>query len=127
MDLEETLTSEKLEVEGAWVPFGSDGEILVGRLYSDRFNQVYRLRARPHGRRLQTDAALQRRVLKETVAECTLLGWKNIKVKGTAVKFSKAKALELITDFPEFYSAVIDASSDINNFREEERQADLGN
>jgi len=127
MDLESTLFDPEKEEQGVWQPFGEDGELLVARMFSDKWNAVYRRLARPHGRRLQRDPDVQRRVMEEAMAECVLLGWKNLRVGGKEIKYTKDAARDLLQRFPALKTAVLDIAQDDAVFRAETEEEHLGN
>lgn len=66
----------------------------------------------------------KREQLRELYAEAVLVGWENVKDKdGKDLPYSKQNALKLLTDLPRLFEEIITISSDINYYREEQREA----
>ena len=132
MDLTELETDESLEVEGVWVDLNDkDGtQLLVGRVGSSVFNSALRAKMKPFRNLIQRDKLpmeTQEKLLTEVMAEYTLLGWKNLKHAGKQVKFSKAKALELLTGIKDFRELVTEIANSMETFRKEELEEDSKN
>jgi len=69
-------------------------------------------------------------IAKKVVARYILLDWKNLlDEKGKEIKYSEEKAYEIISD-PEndlFYTWVLEAASEEQNFRKQSMEDELGN
>jgi len=132
MDLSQFETDRQLETDGVWVDIGDeDGtQLLIARIGNPNYNRLMRAKLKPHKNLLQRDAMpleTQERMLNEVMSETVLLGWKNLKYKGKKVNYSTARALELITDIPDFRDLVLEIANSMETFRVVEVEEDVKN
>lgn len=132
MDLSQFETDRQLEADGVWVDIGDeDGtQLLIARIGNPNFNRLLRNRMKPHRNLLQRDALpieTQEKILNEVMSETILLGWKNLKYKGKKVNFSTDRALELISEIPDFRELVMEVANSMETFRIVEAEEDVKN
>lgn len=127
MDIKEFYTDEKLEEDGTWVDCGDGLELLVTRLFNDRFTRLMAAKRKPLGRRVDRDPKLAQDILVAVMAECILLDWKGLKDGDKPIKFSKATALDLMARSRDFRNLVTTCADDAANFHAEEQEADRKN
>lgn len=122
----------KKENDGVWVQAGAGLELLVARITATKYEEFIKAKAKPFGRMLRSHADLMSGelddVVKEGVSKFILLGWKNLQDdNGNDIVYSQAKALELLSAYPDLYRMVVDFASDAALFRAESKESALGN
>jgi hypothetical protein len=127
MDIKDFKAEAEKENEGVWVDCGDDLEIKVTRMFNASFNRAIATKRKPHGRRFDRSLELQEKVLIEVMADVVILDWKGLTDGGKAVKFSKSKALEFLTDSRDFRNLVSQIADDISNFQIETQEEDAKN
>jgi hypothetical protein len=132
MDLNEFKTDDGLEVDGVWVDLGDSDktQLLIARIGNPQFNRVLRAKMKPFRNLIQRDklpVETQETMLTETMADTILLDWKNLKLDGKVIKFSKAKALELMTSLKDFRELVTEIANSMETFRLDEEEEDTKN
>lgn len=132
MDLSNFETDRELEVGGVWVDIGDeDGtQLLVARVGNQKFNTMLRAKMKPYRNMLQRDILpqeTQEGLLTEVLGETVLLGWKNLKHNGKEVKYSAAKAKELLKGIPDFRELVLEIGNSMETFRVVEEEEDIKN
>jgi hypothetical protein len=95
------------------------------------FNKVLERLTRPHRRMIQSghmDTVLADQLYEQAFIESILLGWDNVTNKaGEPLPYSKLNAAQLFKDLPELYRDLREQANNSSLFREEQREADLGN
>lgn len=131
-------TDPKLEQEGVWISYGPnskghDMEFLLARSggANDDFNQMLERETKPHRKAIQTgvfsNARTEALYLKTFVAT-VLKGWRNVEDRNcTPVEYSQANALAYLKSLPNLYEDLKEQANNLAIFREEIREADLGN
>lgn len=127
MDIKDFLTDRTKEDEGVWIDCGEGLEIKVARMFNSTFNRTIAAYRKPLGRRFDRDLELQEQVLIKVMAECVVLGWKGLFDGDKAVKFSKPKSLELLTESRDFRNLISQIADEATNFQTEEAEADRKN
>lgn len=118
-----TPISNKAE-EGAYANYrGVD--LLIARANNSRFKAIFRRITKPYKKEIDRDTldeATSERLLVEAVAESILVGWKNFKVNGEEVKYTKDNAKDLLSNDPDCLTFVTEFSKDIDNYIEEDEE-----
>jgi len=145
--LNQCKTDVGLEKNGRWVQFGepevnrvSDGEgnetvietfieLLIARMgnpaYEKRLGTLKRSDAKKIMRGKNIDTTMLEPMVKEAMANCVLLGWRNLNDEnGEEIVYSPEKALQLFNDpsLREFYEFVRDESQDDEAYRLEVKE-----
>lgn len=121
-------TDEKKELEGVWSDIGDGAQLLVARAGNRKYARLLGSQIEKHQRALDTknDAAdeLSDKILAEVMAQTVLLGWKNIKFKGSELSYSvdNAKMLLAVKDFRSLVSRL---SNDFDSYRVAQEEAQV--
>lgn len=124
MDLQESygFTDPDLERDGVEVQLTEDAFITVRRSNNKKFaDMLIRLR-KPYENRIQRKTMDQKvldNLTRKCVAQEVLIGWRGIKCDGKAVKYSPAKAEEMMERFEDFQEDVLTAANTRETFRRE--------
>lgn len=114
------LTDKQAEQDGVEVRLDDGCTILVARANNRKFKAEMRRLMRPYQnqeRRGTFDPDLRDELTRQAVSKFVLLGWKGITLKGKDVKYSPAKAEELMKRSEDFENDVIDAATMMETFR----------
>jgi hypothetical protein len=124
--------SETDSEEGKWFPFNKEISVKVRRFKSKKSRNVRERIEAPHkrlnkfGGKISDD--VQNDITKEHMAEAILIDWKGVKDKdGNVVPYSKAAAMQFFTLLPEFMDQIATLSLDLDNYRDEVKDAVKGN
>ncbi len=132
MDLRDLETDRSLELDGVWVELGDDDgtQLLVARIGNPRYNARIRALMKPVTHLMKRDALpmeQQEGIVTKVMAETILLDWKNLKYKGKAVKYSTARALEMMEKIQDFRELVLEIANSMEAYRLEEQEDDQKN
>jgi hypothetical protein len=124
MDLNKSYiqTDPTLEKDGVEVDLGEGAAIIVRPMRNDQFRKYLNELLKPYERRIQQkrmDTKLQDDLTRKAVAKYVLIGWKGIEIDGKAVKYSPAKAEELMEQFEDFQEDVLTAAMSRETFKAE--------
>jgi len=132
MDLINYATDPTKEVEGARVQVDKDTTLIIARFNNPPFVKMQARLTEPYvkaqGRKgVSTEQAAT--ILTKCMAKFILLGWEGLKLDGRVVDFSPDMALELLEDerLSTFKEVVLMESQNMENFRIEKFEDDLGN
>jgi hypothetical protein len=131
-------TNENLEADGIWIEYGTNekGEpirVKIARAggHNVGFSKALEKATRPYRKAIQTgmlDNKTADRLYKEVFAEHVVLDWLNVDgPDGEPLAFSKDNALKLFEDLPDLFADLREQASNVALFRDELREADLGN
>lgn len=117
-------TNEEKVTEGVWVPFG-DAEIKLKRAGGSNkaFNESYEKAMKPHRFNMvrgKIDDETIRKININLYAKHIITDWKGIKEDGVEVPFSAEKFIEYATEFPEWWTEIVLAATEITNFQDDE-------
>ena len=114
MDIGKAFADTQMEKEGAWVDYRDDSKVKIARVGTPNFQRVYESRLKPH-RRKQRDGTLsgevETKILCNVIAETVLLDWEGFKQDGKEFKYSKAAALELLTEHIDFRNEIVELAT----------------
>lgn len=125
MDLVKTFGVDRKAAEcGKWFPLAEDGSVKVARLNNAAFKaEAVRLQ-KPHLAQLRVsrvdNVELLDRITIAATAKTILLDWKDITINGEVVPYSVEKAIELLTDYPDFREAISLLAVERENFTPED-------
>lgn len=126
------LDSEK-QVNGTWVSYLGDAELLIASSASPEFRAFVRETIRPHRKEFKANRIKEDR-MRELMApgfgRFLLRGWRNItEDDGTAIQYTPEKATELLMreDLRHLYDFVVVKSREYGNYVQETLEDDLGN
>jgi hypothetical protein len=131
-------TNENLETDGIWIEYGTTAagkaiRIKVARAggHNSRFAKALEKATRPHRKALQVgslDNATADRLFREVFADTVVLGWENVEgPDGQELPFSRENVLKLFSDLPDLFNDLREQANNAALYREELREADLGN
>lgn len=133
MDLdlaEEFGSDETAEVEGVWVPLGSDAAVKVARLGNPDAQAAYKRIPRIVRRQIEEGtmtAAQSRKFLVSFVAKNLLKDWKNLSDGGKTVKYSIEAAEKMLRKHRRFQDRIWELASDEDLFNVHEVEEDAKN
>jgi len=129
MRLSELKTDPELELNGKWCPIGDGGEVLVARLYNEKFNEYYNNRAQAIGTKvLRKDQAIQEELLLDAMSRTVLLDWRGIDDDNDKpIKYTQKVGLQALTEIREFRDQVTELASSYETFRLENLEDDVKN
>jgi hypothetical protein len=113
------------EVNGVWVDFSLGIRLKIARARNSAYRELMNELIEPHRkdiRKDETDIEVINEILKEVRAKTVLLDWENIEdEKGKVISYSSKKALEFFNDpeLKDFYTFVIVASENLENFKKD--------
>lgn len=117
---------------GKWFDFGPDIQLKIRRFKSKKSRKTREELEAPYKRATKFGSTLPDSVVEDItnkhVAQGIVVDWKGVTdLEGTAVAFSPAAVLKLVTDLPEFRDAIIEISLSLDSYREEIREDIAGN
>jgi hypothetical protein len=143
MSLEKLFkTNKKMEREGILIDYGPNEDLPGDPPPSIRFrvarsggsnvaySKVLERITKPWKRALQNGQVSNERAKemdREAFIEACLLGWENVTLGGQVLEFSAANAKVLFETLPDMYDDLREQAGSSALFREETREADLGN
>lgn len=126
MDIDLLKTDPEKEDLGTWLDYGRDSQVKVGR-YNNPLAEAYRMeRAREMGSKLQSNDATDQEKLDawfeietEALVRHVLKGWKGFKQGDKELKYSEAKAREILSDkrYREFRADIVRLATNRENYR----------
>lgn len=124
-------TDDLKERKGTWVECPEGLRIKIARLNNRAYIETRDQLFKPH-RRIAGRLPLSEDVVDDCVAKAlslhVLLDWEGLEDEaGNAIQYSHDKAYEYLRGYREFKDLVVEAAVDIENFRMEEENANLGN
>lgn len=129
MDLNELKTDPKKSEQGTWVRLDDTTRIKIARFGSERFQEAFRARMAPtkkvKGRKLSDQE--NNEITVDIILDSILLDWEGMQLNGEEVPFSEAREILLNKKYKDFRLMLAEVADDIENFREEELEADSGN
>lgn len=124
-------TNRDLEEEGVVVDFGEGIKVKVARIQSDRSRAVRRRLEKPYRKRFQNNDLpedVAENILVCQMAEAIILGWEGVTDRnGNPLECTEGNIKKVLTDFPDFRDAVLQASIARETFLESEQEEDLKN
>ena len=122
MDLQESygFTDPDLEENGVEVQLSEDAYITVRRSNNQKFKDLLTSLRKPYEQRIQRGTMDQKvldQLTRQAVAKEVLIGWRGIKLDGKEVKYSPAKAEELLKKYEDFQEDVLTAANTRETFR----------
>jgi len=134
MKLSEFRRREEVGQAGVWVDLGEGLRVKVARMSRTNVNYRNALQqlGRPHRSLVRRTGEMPEDVAEqitlEAAAKHILLGWEGlVEDDGTEIEYSPEKALEVLTEFPEFTDLVFEAAQDLATFAERELEDAAGN
>jgi len=133
MDLINLAVDPERELNGAEVrPWEDETVLTIARYNNPKFRDMQARLMEPYVRkagRKGVSTAQAEEILARCMAKTLLLGWENLKLEGEVVEYSKEKALELLSDtrLADFKEVVMLESQNLENYRLEALEEDLGN
>ncbi len=120
-----------MEQEGVWVDAGGL-KLRIARMGNPKYNEYARQLGKPHAMQIRHGAGDAAKVLedviKKAMARHVLLGWENLEDDaGSPIPYSEAKAMELLTGFPDFYRMVLEFAQEAEHFKRQSREDAKGN
>jgi len=126
----EFATDEKSELEGIWEDAGGGAKVLVARVGNKRYTERFKRLGKGLQRQLDRGSLpedKQAAILISIIADTILLDWSGLADEGETVEYSKENAKAKLKKYPEFRQFIWDIANDVENYRLEDREEDLGN
>lgn len=125
-------SSEDAAENGKWFDFGPDMKVKVRRFKSKKSRKVREELEAPYKRVSQFGAQMpdevQEAIGTQHVAHGLIADWKGVVGKdGAEIPYSKAAALKLCSELPEFRDAIANISVSLDNYRDDQKEAVEGN
>lgn len=137
-------TEEKHEISGVWLeygrteptpeePEGAPIRIKIARAggRNTSFNKALEKATRPYRKAIQSGSiALEtiENLYRDVFVDHCILGWANVAgPDGVKLAYNRDNVLKVLSDLPDLYADLKEQASSLALFREEEREADLGN
>lgn len=131
-------TDENLETDGIWLEYGQNekGEpirIKIARAggHNSAFSKALEKATRPYRKAIQTgmlDNKTADKLYKEVFADTVVLDWINVEgPDGKPMEFKRENVLKLFEDLPDLFADLREQANNVALFRDEVREADLGN
>ena len=120
---------EKKSVDGVWRDFGAGIKLKIARMHSPEFNKFYAKISEPYRNQIRArslDGDILADLMKQTIAKYVIRDWKGLEDDdGKPIKYTPEKALEIISDPANviFYDFVLDVSTSVNLYFEEQKKA----
>jgi hypothetical protein len=105
--------------EGSWTEYRG-AKFLIAHAESDRFQRRMQALEKPFRRKIERnemDPADRKRLLTRALGETVLLNW-----EGVETPYSKEASVRWLQNDPELRNFVMEFSTDLQNFREEETE-----
>lgn len=110
---------------GSWVEF-KDSHFLIASSSSLKFLRTMARLQKPYKRKIERnemDPGDQQKILIQAISESVLLDWKGVQNStGNEVPYSKDLGAQALKNDPEFREFVMEISSDLANFKQEESE-----
>jgi hypothetical protein len=117
-------TNKAKEESGVWLDGGEGLKLLIARHNNYRYQDLYRKLLKQKLGTIRTkelSAEVTEEITARATATAILLGWQNLQDdSGVDIAYTPEKAFELLTSHREFLRIVLELSSDLNNYREDE-------
>ena len=131
-------TNENLETDGIWLEYGqtADGKpirIKIARAggHNSAFSKALEKATRPYRKAIQTgmlDNKTADKLYKDVFADTVVLDWINVEgPDGKPMEFQRENVLKLFEDLPDLFADLREQANNVALFRDEVREADLGN
>lgn len=131
-------TDAGLETDGILIEYGEASNAQPVRFRIARsggqntvFTKALEKATRPYRKAIQNgmlDDKTADKLYKGVFAEHVLLGWENVEGEdGKPIQYSKENALKLFKDLPDLFLDLREQAGNVSLFRQEVREADLGN
>lgn len=107
---------------GTWADY-QGAKFLIAHAGSDRFQRRMQALQKPYRRKMERgemDPADTRRIMTQAMGEAILLGWEGVKRGEEEVQYSSKLAIQLLTNDPALRDFVMEYSTDLQNFRDED-------
>jgi hypothetical protein len=121
----------ELETGGVWCDVGEGLRVLVARARNVKFREYVRQLMKPHLRKVRRgkiDPDLLEDINRKATAKTILLGWEDLQDDdGKDVPYSPEKAEEYLKEFPDFAEIVMEFATDVDLYRERDREDAEGN
>ena len=125
---------ESKQVDGVWVSYIGDSELLIASYASPEFRAYVRQTLRPYKKEFKAGKLKEekmRELMAPGFAQFLLRGWRNINEDDdvTPIEYSVQRATEFLLrkDMRHLYDFVVTKSRDYGNFVQRELEDDLGN
>lgn len=132
MDLASFKTNLTAEIEGVWVEIGEGCELLIARLGNKEFRKFMKSASKPYRSMMRNDQLpddVAEKLMVKALAATILLDWKELKLGGKKLKYSKEECERVLGDeeFKDFRDLVVEIAQARETFRFEEIEAAAGN
>lgn len=117
-DLDKVFSvDEELSEEGVWVILDEESALKVTRLGNKKFKKEVSKLSSNNKVVVQYFDELPKEALIRVVAKTVLIDWKGIKCKGKVIEYSFDNAVQMMTDYEEFFDLVVELSNERETFK----------
>jgi len=131
MDIKKTFATDKeAEKGGVWFEIGEGGHVKIARLNNPIYRANFRKKIEPYRQAVEMgtmDDDSADKILIQVLAETIVVDWKGLTDEGENVPFTRDKAIELMTEYPDFRNFIVRNAENMNNFRLSMMEVDMGN
>lgn len=127
-------TDEKREEDGVWVTMADGSKWCIRRANSNKAQKVREQVEReylgpPRNRRYrEVSDELERKINVKWLARGVVINWDGVTgPDGNELPFSEENCIQVLTDLKDLALDVVNASADVQNFKEEEDEEDAKN
>jgi hypothetical protein len=125
MEMTAFATDLNAELEGRWMTV-DDAQFRVAR-WRDAMNRLREGSSLAGASGLAVSQLDTDRIAVEGLAEAILLDWKNVTLHGAPLPYTRANAIQLLTEFNDFRNLVFAFANRAANFQAEKDEATRGN
>lgn len=123
-------TNKQLEVEGKWIVVDGDFEIKLARFNNKNFIDKYKELVADYkvtSRNREVSGEPLNKIMREAIATCIVLDWKNFNDGTKKVPYSVKNAMHYLEEWNDFAEYVSRESQDIRHFQDEVEEAQVKN
>lgn len=113
----------KLE-EGSWTEYRG-AKLLIAHAESDRFQRRVQALEKPFRRKIERnemDPVERKNLLTQALGETILLGWEGVCNSQGPIQYSKSASVQALRNDPELRNFVMEYSTDLQNFKDDEEE-----
>jgi hypothetical protein len=117
-------TDRQAEVAGVWVEVDAGVELRIARLNNEKARAARRELEKPYRSFSQIPETVSEDILRKVVARHVLVDWRGVTDEaGAVIEYSADKAEQILKDYPDMLSDVVNASLARETFQTEQVEA----
>lgn len=127
--IERFKTNREKETDGTWVDIGEGASLKLARIGNPRYEAFLMEQSKPLRTAMRAgnfnDPRLKSVMIK-AIARYVLLDWDGLDEDDKPVPYSEQKAIEWMTEIPDFYRMILDLGQDSTLFKDEDGEGNSG-